>query len=120
MLRADPSTRPAPRSARQTWFDHGVIALALVLLLSGFGTIVAGRDWWVTTILVSLMTGLTCAVLRGLGARFVAPVAIVVELLAIAWIFVPETLLTVVPTPQTVTALADLVAAGAHPALYKS
>ncbi|KQX75269.1 DUF3488 and transglutaminase-like domain-containing protein [Aeromicrobium sp. Root472D3] len=111
MLRADPSTRPPSGSARQTWFDHGVIALALVLLLSGFGTIVAGRDWWVTTILVSLMTGLTCAVLRGLGARFVAPVAIVVELVAIAWIFVPETLLAVVPTPQTVTALADLVAA---------
>jgi hypothetical protein len=99
--------RPA-RTARETWFDHGVIALALVLLLSGFGTIVEGRDWWVTTILVAAMTGLTCAVLRVLGTRWVAPVAIAVELVVIVWIFVPETLLAIVPTPQTVTALADM------------
>jgi hypothetical protein len=97
------------RTVRQTWFDHSVIALALVLLLSGFGTIVEGRDWWVTTMLVAVMTGLTCAVLRGLGARLVAPVAIAVELAAIVWIFVPDTLLAIVPTTQTVTALADLV-----------
>jgi transglutaminase-like putative cysteine protease len=100
--------RPA-RTARETWFDHGVIALALVLLLSGFGTIVEGRDWWVTTVLVAAMTGLTCAVLRVLGTPFVALLAILVELVAVVFIFVPDTLLAIVPTPQTVTALADLV-----------
>lgn len=111
MLRADPQARVPARSSRETWFDHGVLALALVLLLSGFSTIVEGRDWWITTMLVAVLTGVTCAVLRGVGFRFVAPVAIVVELLAIVWIFVPETLATIVPTTQTVTALADLVSA---------
>ena len=111
MLRADPEARLPVRSARETWFDHGVIALALILLLSGFSTIVEGRDWWITTILVAILTGLTCAVLRGINARFVAVIAIVVELLAITWIFVPETLLAVIPTPETVTGLGDLVAA---------
>jgi len=111
VLRADPEARVPVRSTRETWFDHGVIAIALVLLLSGFGTIVEGRDWWITTMLVAVLTGLTCAVLRGVGFRFVAPVAVLVELLALAWIFVPETLLSIVPTPQTVTALSDLVAA---------
>ena len=99
MLRADTQQRRPARSPRETWFDHGVLALALVLLLSGFGTIVEGRDWYVTTMLVALMTGLTCALLRGLGFRFVAPVAILVEFLALTWIFVPETLVAIVPTP---------------------
>lgn len=98
----------ADTAARRTWFDHGVIALALVLLLTGFTTIVAGRDWWVTTILVAALTGLTCAVMRAIGARLVAPAALLVAFVAITWIFVPETLLAVVPTPSTFSALADL------------
>lgn len=108
MLRADTERQGPLRSARETWFDHGLLALALVLLLTGFGTIVEGSDWWVTTMLVALMTGMACAVLRGLGFRLVAPVAIVVELLAITWIFVPETLLSIVPTPETFSALKSL------------
>jgi transglutaminase-like putative cysteine protease len=109
VLRADTARRPA-RSARETWFDHGVLALALVLLLSGFVTIVEGSDWWVTTMLVALMTGLTCALLRGVGFRLVAPVAIVVELLVLTWIFVPETLVAVVlPTADTFVRLGDLI-----------
>lgn len=108
MLRADPEARVPLRTTRETWFDHAVIALALVLLLSGFGTIVEGRDWWITTMLVAVLTGLTCAGLRGLGLRLVGPFAIAVELLAISWIFVPETLLSIVPTPQTVSGLAEL------------
>ncbi len=111
MLRADPERRLPARSARETWFDHGLLALALVLLLSGFSSIIEGSDWWVTTLLVALLTGVTCAVLRGLGFRVVAPFAVVVELLALTWIFVPETLLSVVPTPQTFTALGDLISA---------
>ncbi|MCL3818266.1 transglutaminase TgpA family protein [Aeromicrobium wangtongii] len=110
MLRADPGAGAPARSSRESWIDHGILALALVLLLSGFSTIVEGRDWWVTTMLVGALTGLTCAVLRGIGFRYVAVVAVVVELLAVAWIFVPETLLLLVPTPSTVTALADLAA----------
>ncbi|MET0931125.1 MAG: DUF3488 and transglutaminase-like domain-containing protein [Aeromicrobium sp.] len=109
MLRADPGRRRPTRSSRETWFDHGVLALALVLLLSGFGTIVEGSDWWVTTVLVAAMTGLTCAVLRGLGFRVVAPVAILVEFVALTWIFVPETLVAILPTKDTFVGLGDLV-----------
>lgn len=111
MLRADPERRLPARSARETWFDHGLLALALTLLLSGFSTIVEGSDWWVTTMLVALLTGVTCAVLRGLGFRIVAPFVVLVEILALTWIFVPETLLSIIPTPQTFTALGDLVSA---------
>jgi transglutaminase-like putative cysteine protease len=113
VLRADPDARVPVRTPRGTWFDHGVLALALVLLLSGFSTIVEGSDWWITTMLVAAVTGLTCAVLRGIGFRQVVPVAIVVELLMLIWIFVPETLAWIVPTPSTVRELADLVS-GAH------
>ncbi|MET1039198.1 MAG: DUF3488 and transglutaminase-like domain-containing protein, partial [Aeromicrobium sp.] len=109
MLRADTERRRPTRSARETWFDHAVLALALVLLLSGFGTIVEGSDWWVTTMLVAIMVGMTCAVLRGLGFRLVAPVAIVVEFLALVWIFAPETLAAILPTRQTFERLGDLV-----------
>ena len=112
MSRAETQDDGAPvRSSRQAWFDHGIIAAALLLLLSGYSTIVEGRDWWITTILVAAMTGLTCAIMRALGVRFVAPVAILVELVAIAWIFVPDTLLSIIPTPGTVRALVDLVSA---------
>jgi transglutaminase-like putative cysteine protease len=108
VLRADTERRRPLRSSRETWFDHGVLALALVLLLSGFGTIVEGSDWWVTTMLVAIMTGLTCALLRGLGFRLVAPVAILVEFIALTWIFVPETLIAILPTKDTFVRLGDL------------
>ncbi|NRQ51314.1 transglutaminase TgpA family protein [Aeromicrobium stalagmiti] len=108
MLRADPHPRTPSRTAGETWFDHAVIAVALFLLLVGFGTVIAGNDWRVTTMLIALMTGATCAVLRGLGLRLVAPFAVVVELIAITWIFVPETLVSIIPTGETVRGLADL------------
>ncbi len=90
MLRAEASTqRVTARTARDTWFDHVIIGVAFALLLSGFRSIIAGNDWWITTILVATLTGLACAVLRAVGLRWVAPIAVVVELLALAWIFVP-------------------------------
>ncbi len=111
MLRADPDRRVPARNAREMWIDRGVVGIAVVVLLSGFGTLVEGRDWWVSTLLVAATTGMTCALLRGLGARFVAPIAIVVELLVVTWIFVPETLVAIIPTTQTFDALADMVEA---------
>ncbi|MEV7395925.1 DUF3488 and transglutaminase-like domain-containing protein [Aeromicrobium sp. NPDC092404] len=111
MLRAEASTQRAVRTARDTWFDHVVIGVALAALLSGFRSIIAGNDWWVTTILVAALTGLACAVLRAVGLRWVAPIAIVVELLALAWIFVPETLMVVVPTFDTFRELGNLASA---------
>ena len=112
MLRAEASTqRVAARTARDTWFDHVIIAVAFALLLSGFRSIISGNDWWITTILVATLTGLVCAVLRAVGLRWVAPIAIVVELVALSWIFVPGTLIGILPTPDTFRQLADLASA---------
>ena len=111
MLRAEASTqRVTARTARDTWFDHVIIGLAFALLLSGFRSIIAGTDWWITTVLVATLTGLACAVLRAVGVRWVAPIAIVVELLTLAWIFVPDTLIGILPTIDTFRALGNLAA----------
>lgn len=111
MLHADLKRAAPARSAHETWFDYGVTGLALVALLTGFGTLVGGSDWWMSTLLVAATTGVTCGLLRWLGVRFVALFAIVVELWVLAWIFVPETLIVILPTAQTFSALADLVSA---------
>lgn len=109
MLRADPGRREPVRALRETGTDYVVTGLALIALLTGFDTLVEGSDWWLSTLLVAATTGVTCALLRGLGLRFVALIAIVVELLVLAWIFVPDTLIVILPTPETFTALAELV-----------
>lgn len=112
MLRAEASTqRVTARTARDTWFDHIIIGIAFALLLSGFRSVIAGNDWWITTILVATMTGLACAVLRAVGLRWVAPIAVVVELLALAWIFVPDTLIVILPTLDTFRELGNLASA---------
>jgi transglutaminase-like putative cysteine protease len=112
MLRAEASTqRVTARTARDTWFDHIIIGVAFALLLSGFRSVIGGNDWWITTILVATLTGLACAVLRAVGVRWVAPIAVVVELLALAWIFVPDTLIGIVPTFDTFRELGSLASA---------
>lgn len=111
MLRADLGRRAPMRSARETWFDYAVTGLALIALLTGFRTLVEGSDWWLSTLLVAATAGATCALLRGIGLRFVAPIAIVVELWVLAWIFVPETMVAIFPTTHTFGALADMVSA---------
>ncbi|WP_332662975.1 transglutaminase TgpA family protein [Aeromicrobium sp.] len=112
MLRAEASTqRVTARTARDTWFDHLIIGLAFALLLSGFRSVIAGNDWWITTILVATLTGLACAILRAVGLRWVAPIAVVVELLALAWIFVPDTLIVILPTLDTFRELGSLASA---------
>ena len=109
MLRAEASTqRVTARTARDTVFDHIIIGVAFALLLSGFRSVIAGNDWWITTILVATLTGLACAVLRAVGLRWVAPIAVVVELLALAWIFVPGTLIGIFPTFDTFRELGNL------------
>lgn len=109
MLRPDPHPGGAPRTAAETWIDHAIVLVALLVLMAGFGTVVEGSDWRVTTALVAVMTAATCAMLHGIGLRVVAPIALVAEFLAITWIFVPETLLVIVPTGQTFVRLGDLV-----------
>jgi transglutaminase-like putative cysteine protease len=110
MLRADPSTQHSVRrTARDTWLDHGILAVALAVLLGGFDYVLDGGDWWITTVLVAVLAGLTCGVLRAVGVRWVAPIAVVVELIALAWIFVPSTLLAIFPTPSTLQAFGSLL-----------
>jgi len=97
-------------SGRQSrWLDRGLIAASLLILTTGYRVVVEGTDWWVTTLLVTLVAILTCAVLRALGVRLVAPIAAVVLLVTVAWVFVPHTLSAGLPTPGSVGALSDLV-----------
>ncbi|MDX6275988.1 MAG: hypothetical protein QOJ72_116 [Nocardioidaceae bacterium] len=110
MLRADPAAqRAVRRTTRDTWIDHGILAAAFAILLGGFAPVVHGGSWWVTTVLVVLLAGLTCGILRALGVRWVGPIALLVELIALAWIFVPSTLLVVFPTPSTFHAFGSLL-----------
>ena len=112
MLWADPgnrAARPADAARPSRWLDRGLIAASLLVLTAGYRVVVEGSDWWITTILVMLVAILTCAVLRGLGVRLVAPVAAVVLFITVAWVFVPDTLAAGFPTPGSVGALSDLV-----------
>ena len=114
MLWADPRRNRAGRGPnvperRPRWLDRGLVAVSLLVLTTGYRVVVEGSDWWITTILVTLVAILTCAVLRGLGLQMVAPFAAVVLFVTLAWVFVPDTLTAGIPTPGSVTALADLV-----------
>jgi transglutaminase-like putative cysteine protease len=102
--------RPGAPGRRARWLDRGLVAVSLLVLTTGYRVVVEGTDWWITTVLVTLVAILTCAVLRSLGVvRLVAPVAAVVLLVTIAWVFVPDTLSLGLPTPGSFGALSDLV-----------
>ena len=60
-------------------------------------------------ILVTILTGVTCAVLRSVGVRRVWPIATAVELLVLAWIFVPQTMLGIIPTPSSLAELGRML-----------
>ena len=114
MLWADPRrdrtpSRPAASESQSRWLDRGLIAASLLILTTGYRVVVEGTDWWITTLLVTLVAMLTCAVLRALGVRLVAPVAAVVLFVTVAWVFVPHTLSAGLPTPGSISALSDLV-----------
>ncbi|MGH3457741.1 transglutaminase TgpA family protein [Aeromicrobium sp.] len=113
MLWADSESRttrqPDASVDRSGWLDRALVAASLLVLTAGYRTVVEGNDWWITTLLVTLVATLTCAVLRGLGVRLVAPFAAVVLFVTIVWVFVPETLAAGFPTPSSVGALSELV-----------
>lgn len=109
MLRPDPHPRVAPRTGTDAWLGHVLVAAALLPLTAGFATVIEDGDWRVTTALVTIMTAATCGVLRTLGVRLVPVFALVVEFVTITWIFVPETLWTILPTRRTFERLADLL-----------
>ncbi len=92
------------------WSEHALLAIALAVLLWGFTTVIEGRSWFVSALLVTTLAGVTCAVLRAVGVRRVAPIAVLVEFLALAWIFVPSTMVGIIPTPDTVAELGRMLA----------
>ncbi|MEH3033842.1 MAG: DUF3488 and transglutaminase-like domain-containing protein [Aeromicrobium erythreum] len=96
------STRTSPARA---WIEHLCLVVALAALLSNYSLLLSGSGWWVTGVLVVALVSLTSAGLRSFGLRWVAPFALVVELVALTWIFVPQTLLGVVPSWDSLTAL---------------
>ncbi len=99
------ATTVARRTTRAMWTDHVVLAISLAVLLWGFTTVFDGFDWYLPALLVATLTSITCAVLRSVGVRRVAPIALTVELFAVGWVFVPSTLMVVVPTPATLVEL---------------
>lgn len=108
MLRPERGARPVePREHwSRPWVDHLALAVALGTVLLGYSSIVEGRGWWPTVVLVTTLVGLVCAGARSLGLRWVAPSGLLAGLLAIVWIFVPQTLaLGVLPTPTSARAL---------------
>jgi transglutaminase-like putative cysteine protease len=111
MLRAEPdATTAAVTRVRGGWAEMALATGALLVLLLGFRTVVEGADWFVSTALVALLVATATITLRLVGLnRVVTPVALVAELVVLSWVFVPSTLLVVVPTPDTVVGLGDLV-----------
>ncbi len=96
--------------ARGGWADMLWGTTALLVLLTGFRTVVQGADWFVSTALVCVLVATATIVLRQLGARrIVAPIALVTEVVVLSWVFVPATLIVLIPTTATVTGLRDLV-----------
>ncbi len=86
------------------WVERALITIALGVLLWGFTTVIESRDWFFTALMVTTLVSITCAVLRSVGVRRVAPIAIVVELVALTWIFVPG-----VPTLGSLTELGRML-----------
>lgn len=107
MLRPEHPTllRSARTSAGRAWLELACVVVALLALLGQYSLLLTGGGWWVTAALVVGLVALTCAGLRSMGARWVAPVALVVAVVAISWIFVPGTLVAGIPTPSSFSAL---------------
>ncbi|MGJ9421615.1 transglutaminase TgpA family protein [Aeromicrobium sp. CF3.5] len=106
-----PGVESAGRTpVRGGWADMLWGTTALLVLLAGFTTVVEGVDWFVSTALVCVLVATATIVLRQLGARrVVAPIALIVEVVVLSWVFVPATLVVLIPTPATLTGFSDLI-----------
>lgn len=110
MLRPEAATRRAVRAPRRLpALEHLLFLVALAVLLTGYRTLVQGLDWWLTTVLVAGLLGAVCAGLDAVAPRIAVPVAFVVGVVVLGWVFVPETFAGVLPTPSTLAALGDLL-----------
>ncbi len=107
MPAAEATGRTPPRGG---WADMLWGTSAILVLLAGFTTVVQGADWFVSTALVCVLVATATIVLRQLGARrIVAPIALVTEVVVLSWVFVPATLIVLIPTSATVAGLRDLI-----------
>ncbi|MGA8852347.1 MAG: DUF3488 and transglutaminase-like domain-containing protein [Aeromicrobium sp.] len=95
---------------RGGWAEMSVATGALLVLLLGFRTVVEGADWFVSTALVALLVATTTITLRMVGlGRTVTPIALVAEIIVLSWVFVPSTLLVIVPTSDTIGGFRELI-----------
>lgn len=111
MLRAEApglKARLLRRPVISDWRRSVLLLASLAVLLYAYRDVIRGREWILTTILVVTLVLATCAVLRALGAPLAWLGGIVVWFVALVWIFVPETLYVVVPSPSSVSGLQGL------------
>lgn len=111
MLRAEPpATLAVTGRNRAVWPERVLATVGLLVLLLGFRSVVDGADWYVSTALVTVLVATVVVVLRMVGLRrLVTPVALLAELIVLSWVFVPSTLLVLVPTWSTVGGFRELV-----------
>lgn len=114
MLRAEPDAATLSdqrHGLARPWVEIVLVAVALTLLLTSYRTVVAGHAWFITALLVVAVVTLAVVVLRLIGLRRVTtPLAVLLELLVLGWVFAPGTLVeVVVPTPDTARELARFV-----------
>ncbi|RYJ04358.1 MAG: hypothetical protein EON52_16535, partial [Actinomycetales bacterium] len=93
--------------------DRLLVLVALVGLARGYSVLIDGTSWWATVSLVVATVLLASAVVRALGvpgAPAVAPlVSTVLGAALLAWVFVPQTLAGVLPTPASAQGLWSLL-----------
>jgi len=114
MLRAEPDAATLAdqkRGLARSWVEVVLVAAALLLLLTSYRDVVAGRSWFITATLVVAVVTLAVVVLKLIGLRrLTTPLAVLLELVVLGWVFAPQTLVEVViPTPDTARELARFV-----------
>lgn len=111
MLRAETPTlrsRLLRRPTLNDWRRSVVLLASIAVLLSSYRDVIRGRQWMVSTILVVALVLAACAILRALGAPLAWLGGLAMWFVALVWIFVPQTLFAVIPTPSSISALNDL------------
>jgi len=111
MLRAESPSLRARLSrgpATADWRQSLALLTGMALLLAGFDAVIDGGHWWTTAVLLTALVLTTCSVLRALGAPLAWLGGLVVWFFGIVWIFAPDTLFMVFPTPSSIGALLRL------------
>lgn len=103
----------ADTSRRVPWWEHLLVLALFATLLTGYRLVVAGTDWWLTTVLVIAPVAFAVAATHRWRWYVGALAGSVVGLGLCLWVFVPDSLMFgVLPTLSSLSALADLVQRG--------